>query len=128
MRLISCGSKKRDCPCPAQDLYIGSLFVAARKWAEQSPDGKWAILSAQWGLLLPFQQVAPYNYTFKKAPQKWVASVLNSLEKLDAEEIEIAAPIRYCEPLLKDVRVSQVLKGVGGMGYQLQWFKRNTKK
>lgn len=125
MRIIACGSKKKTELSEAQDLYIGSLFNLAKAWAKQSPDGKWAILSAKLGLVYPNEYIYPYDYTFKKAPSGWGERVLKRMP-LD-NNYEIAVPKRYLEPLLGKREIVNVLSGCSGIGYQMQRLKELTK-
>lgn len=58
--VVGCGKRKATEPRPARDLYTGSLFTAARRYAEASflP---WRILSAKHGLVDPDQVLEPYD-------------------------------------------------------------------
>jgi hypothetical protein len=58
--LVSCGRAKLDRPAPARELYIGSTFRMARRWAERNAD-RWYILSALHGVLDPDRVVDPYD-------------------------------------------------------------------
>ena len=60
--LIACGARKLDHRAPAGELYTGGLFTAARDHVASSCDG-WAILSARWGLVAPWEELDPYNVT-----------------------------------------------------------------
>jgi hypothetical protein len=52
-------------PTAAAEAYIGSPFVANRKYAEGS-GGDWVVLSGKYGFLRPTDIVpGPYNTTFK---------------------------------------------------------------
>lgn len=59
--LIGCGGLKLDHAAPARELYTGPLFRAARGYAESS-GLPWAVLSARYGVVLPEQVIAPYEY------------------------------------------------------------------
>jgi len=80
--LISCSKKKLDHAAEAQDLYIGDLFKLSRAWIEKRTD-IWAILSAQHGLLLPFQVIEPYDLALKDLPavhrERWADLVYDQL-------------------------------------------------
>jgi hypothetical protein len=58
--LVACSKTKLPDPAPARDLYRGTLFRAARAWAE-TRCAAWWILSARHGLLAPDQVIAPYD-------------------------------------------------------------------
>lgn len=59
--LIGCSKTKLAHAAPAADLYQGQLFKLCRRWMEQRLPGRWAILSAQHGLVLPGQVLEPYD-------------------------------------------------------------------
>ncbi len=125
LRVIACGSKKRKGFHKAKDLYLGGLFILARRWAEQS-QGNWAILSAKHGLLFPDEIVESYDYTFKKAPKDWIIKVGTILTQFD--QILIAAPKRYVKPFMGYRNVYPVFQiaKCKGIGYQQQWLKEHT--
>lgn len=58
--LIACGKSKLDRPAPARDLYTGQLFRLARAYVEANCD-EWAILSAKYLLLMPWEVIEPYD-------------------------------------------------------------------
>lgn len=62
--LVSCSGPKLTSPSPARDLYQSDLFKKARAYAERHADA-WAILSAQHGVVLPDQVIAPYDRSVK---------------------------------------------------------------
>lgn len=127
MRLVACGSRKATEERPAQDLYTGGLFRAARAWAEQSPDGLWGIVSAKHGILLPTTPLAPYNHT---ADMGSIArAVGRGIRLAVGTPLEVAAPERYYRAIrlhypgalwmfaeLPDKR----------MGYQRHWLLGHT--
>lgn len=58
--LVSCGARKRLGCYPARDLYTGSLFQAARRYAEATGH-PWRILSAEHALLDPDRLTWTYD-------------------------------------------------------------------
>jgi hypothetical protein len=64
--LVSCCGKKREFATSAYDLYRSPLFLASRQYAWQNGK-KWAILSAQHGLVWPFEELSPYDFTLANA-------------------------------------------------------------
>ncbi len=62
--LISCSSQKADEPALAKDLYTSALFRKSRAWAEVYCHA-WGILSARHGLVLPYQEIRPYDWTLR---------------------------------------------------------------
>jgi hypothetical protein len=65
--LVGCGKTKRTHRAPARDLYTGSLFRAARRYAEAAVAARhieaWFILSARHGLVHPDMVLDPYEAT-----------------------------------------------------------------
>lgn len=60
--IIGCGATKRAVRAPAAELYVGSLFVSARRAAQAlAPSSRILILSALHGLLRFDQPVDPYD-------------------------------------------------------------------
>lgn len=62
--IVGCGKTKRNCECPAKDLYTGQLFRLARSYAELHGDA-WLIASANYGLLEPSRVIPPYERTLE---------------------------------------------------------------
>jgi len=60
--IVSCCKIKRSEPAAARDLYTSPLFRLSRAFVERNCDD-WRILSAQNGVVLPTQCLAPYNLT-----------------------------------------------------------------
>ncbi len=72
--LIGCGDAKTDDPAEARDLYTSSYFAVKRSCAEAAVQwartadrraNTWAVLSAEHGILMPRQTVAPYDTTIE---------------------------------------------------------------
>lgn len=61
--VIGCGAAKLDHPAAAAELYTGQHFRACRITAAALAEDRWLILSAKYGLLWPWQQIAPYDLT-----------------------------------------------------------------
>ena len=70
--IVGCGAAKASETVEARDLYTSSYFAVKRQYAEaavqwaRTADRKantWAILSAEHGVLLPRQEVDPYDTT-----------------------------------------------------------------
>ena len=80
--LVGCVKAKRLGICPAQDLYVSTLFAGRRRYVERTCD-RWFILSAKHGLLEPTSLVAPYDETLKAKGsaerRRWSNSVLGQL-------------------------------------------------
>jgi hypothetical protein len=134
--LVSCVSQKRQQACAARDLYVSDWFCKARQYAEAS-GCPWYILSAEHGLVLPDQVIAPYERTLKTMRvadrHAWAVRVFHQL----AETVQALAHVvflageRYREfltgPLTKcGVAVSVPMEGLR-IGEQLSWLAQHTR-
>ena len=134
LHLVSCVSKKRSAPAPAQELYLSPWFSKARAYV-QARGGPWYILSAEHGLLHPEHVIAPYNRTLNAmkiaARRAWAACVVGQLERADirAERIVVLAGRRYREFLMADLQTRtnslEVPMAELGIGQQLAWLSAN---
>lgn len=101
--LIGCSKTKLVAPAPARALYRGDLFRRAVAYAEATCT-RWAVLSAEHGLVLPDQVIAPYERTLATmAPAERAAWQVRV-----AEQIEFVFP----DP-------STVFVLLAGRGYRL---------
>lgn len=67
--LIACSKRKLDHPAPAEELYIGPVFKLAKKWITRTGRvDAWAILSARHGLVMPDQEIEPYDVSLSSLP------------------------------------------------------------
>ncbi len=126
MVLVACGKRKRSFRSKAGDLYIGSLFRKAKAWAEREGD-EWGILSAEHGLLLPEDEIDPYEKTLRSLSRddyrRWCLST--------RKEISIQWPKAHLVCLAGKLYRGGVpdgheapLEGLG-MGRQMAWLKVN---
>lgn len=129
--VIGCGSAKRAEPAPARELYIGSLFVACRRYAEAS-GRPWAILSAAHGLVMPDSELDPYDARLVlrgPALENWAMSAARGARlRLGAREVECLAGATYAEPFARmletlGIGCSMPLAGKG-VGQRLAWLKQ----
>lgn len=130
--LIGCGKLKLERKAKAKDLYIGSLFRAARGFAESCDD--WRILSAKHGLLDPEKVISPYNhrlpgreYDRESWGIKTASELVSQMEDIKFEVI-ILAGADYAEFVTAHlerhhVKVRNPLLGMG-LGQRLQWLKK----
>lgn len=120
MHLVSCVSRKRPTPSPAQDLYVSPWFKAARRHLCREP---WAILSARHGLVRPTQVIEPYDETLSRRPRserrEWAARVLPTIPA--ARRYVIWAGAAYAEYLAPALDAEVPLRGLG-IGQQIAWF------
>jgi hypothetical protein len=132
--LVGCGSAKLERPARAKDLYTGSLFVAARAYAEQCDD--WRILSARYGLLNPDAKVAPYNMRLPSRElerRQWgliAATGLGHEMRGIGYEVVVLAGDDYAEPVCRVLEERRIvcrrpLRGLG-IGARLQWLRREA--
>ena len=71
--LIACSAGKLNRPAPAALLYTGPLFQLSRAWiTERTELGAWAILSAKHGVVLPGEEIDPYDVSLEgmTAPER----------------------------------------------------------
>lgn len=133
MIVIGCGKRKLAVGAPARELYTGSLFVAARKYAEASGQ-RWAILSAQHGLISPSTVLEPYDRKLKLSGQQlaeWAARAATQcvlMLKGAKESVEVLAGHPYAWPFRNelhwyDVESTEPLEGLG-LGARLSWLKQ----
>lgn len=120
---------------PAGELYTGSLFRACKRYA-QSSGHRWAILSAEHGLVLPDEELAPYDRMLRlkgvellewseRAAQRYV-------REFGKESCECLAGQLYSRPFtnqlyVRSVRCSEPLEGLE-LGQRLSWCKARYEK
>lgn len=128
--IVACSKAKLPRPAPACDLYTSPLFRAARTYCEATYD-RWFILSAKYGLVLPYEEIEPYDVTLAGMTR---AERLNWLEKVGSRSsrlrlhdvvkeggrIYVHAGKLYREPFRPEAIVVP-LEGLG-IGQQLAWY------
>lgn len=139
--LIGCGKTKitSDKKVRADDLYTGGLFKARRAYAEaRTPH--WWILSAKYGLVNPWTEIATYDLTLADLQPAdiacWPLAVIHELitqvveadQPIKGIQIEIHAGENYAGPLVDVFRAigvfpSRPVEGLG-IGEQLAWYKQ----
>lgn len=136
--LISCTKSKQTYPCPAAEMYQPSnFFNKAYTYATKYYD-KIGILSAKYGLLLPEDQIEPYELTLKnmgvQAKRDWTRRVLAQMdERLDlkpSDEVYIHAGKDYRKYLVtalkkRGLTIYVPLEGIS-FGKQLQWYNSHS--
>jgi len=135
--LISCTKKKQNYRCKASEMYSASnLFRKAYAYCTKKYDNV-AILSAKYGLLLPDEEIEPYNVTLNNMSidqvKKWSDQVfeqfLVKIELRDLGKVYFHAGKRYRQyliPMLEkmDLKCEAPLKNLG-IGKQLAWYKEH---
>jgi hypothetical protein len=131
--LIGCVSQKNEVAMPAKDLYRSELFRRRRLWAEAS--GKpWWIVSAEYGLVDPEEEIQPYDTRISQLPlearHRLATQVASELEgrlgALNGRTLELHAGDEYflaIAPMLRrsGARVVRPLEGLR-IGEQLGWY------
>ena len=126
--------------CKAYEMYSpSSLFSKAYQYATKNYD-KVAILSAKYGLLLPDDEIEPYDLTLKTMKKqqriKWANKVFKQIgERLDLRKIESVyfhAGREYREHLISllestGIKCTIPLKGLS-FGQQLAWYDTKAQK
>jgi hypothetical protein len=134
--VVGCGKRKLGVSAPACELYTGSLFVAARKYAEASGQ-KWAILSAAHGMVSPETVLEPYDVKLKlKGPAlaSWALDAARDCGRLQQqwglrESVEVLAGHPYAWPFrnelwwAEDLPSTEPLEGLG-LGARLRWLSQ----
>lgn len=137
--LVACVKSKRSETAKAKDLYTSTLFRKERNYAE-STGLPWYILSAEYGLVDPEQEIAPYERNLGdeslKYRREWGAKVVSDLEQtagnLSGKVIEIHAGVNYLQPLRsrlqeKGAIISEPLHGLT-QGKRLQWYNNSSSR
>ena len=146
--LVACGATKLRRRALAKDLYIGSLFRAARSYAEACCD-HWYILSAKHGLVDPDTALEPYEQSLAAMPclqrEAWGARVLRQLGAAWGTVQDVRWVLLAGSHYLGALRPGLVQVAGGhrldieadwamlevplarlGIGLQLQWLKREV--
>lgn len=131
--LIPCGGKKREMPCPAGNLYIGSYFKGCLGYALSITEPpNILILSAKYGLLALGDRVSPYDLRMGSPgcvtaqlvrEQAETRGVLTSERVVALGGVDYLDVVREVWPLAETPMV-----GTGGIGKQLKWLGDNTKR
>lgn len=118
--LVGCGAKKSGAVSAlAGELYTGTLFRAAKAWAERYADD-WGVLSAAYGAV-------PHDWMIRAYDKKlvvnddWNRLVLVQVTNLWplAERIILLAPEAYTRWTTR-ANVERPLQGMG-IGQRMQW-------
>jgi len=137
LHLIACCAGKADHVLPARELYTSDLFRKSVAYVE-ALGAPWAILSAKHGLVMPDQEVAPYdrilngmNPRERRFWGEWVTDQLADLTHQRPELVFLAGRA-YRDPITSSMRWRQLglratapMEGLG-IGYQRQWLAQNT--
>jgi len=126
--IITCGKNKADSGCLARDLYTGSFFKEAKKWAE-STGLPWFILGFKYGLIEPDQYMEPYEFPPpKKIPLQWYKDILQDLMNRGFDQAVYACKGIYVPPERPGIVWAFDQMKDRRMGFQKQWFQNNIGK
>ncbi len=128
--LVSCVKTKRAMPAEAMDLYTSNWFQKARACVEKT-GCPWRILSAQYGLVHPEEEIGPYEKTLNtmrvEERRVWADRVLAGLGPcLDGVDMVVLLAGRryreFLEPALRKQGLA-VCVPMSGLrhGEQLAW-------
>ena len=138
--IIGCTSKKKSYPCKAVELYQESTFFCKElKYAKNviKADDIY-ILSAKHHLIHGSKVIEPYNVTLIGKPKAertaWAEFSLSLILKEfnpSEDKLYLLCGTKYYEFLECGLKKNNFqyeipLKGIGGIGKQLQWLDRNT--
>lgn len=135
--LVGCGKLKAKETRLAKELYIGLPFRLAMRHALETADDV-HILSAMHGLLDPYSQVVPYDYSMAELPPEkhiwWGRRVLWDLRTaypMRRLKIVFYAGQQYIRPIMRAVTAEanywtfeDPLKGLD-LFQRIRWFKEN---
>lgn len=131
--LVACTSRKGLYPAPAEFLYRSPLFAGARQYAIQRANA-WFVLSAEYGLLAPHKEIAPYdralNSMSESERRRWAEGVCRSLlnEAPTVRRVIFLAgwPYRrHLEVLLHDKGIATAAPMSSlGIGKQVAWLQQ----
>ncbi|MFW6116992.1 MAG: DUF6884 domain-containing protein [Thermoproteota archaeon] len=135
--LVSCTKSKKNHPCRASEMYSPSdLFSKAYSYAQKNYDSV-AILSAKYGLLLPEDEIEPYDLTLNtmsaKERREWADRVFKQMKnRLNLEEFDTIyfhAGKKYRQYLILKLKKiglrCEVPLAHLGIGKQKAWYKQH---
>lgn len=117
--IVSCGKRKAETPCTAEELYTGTYFRALLAHAKRlAPVEHIRILSAKYGLLPLNRKVEPYNLRMGE-PGSVCAETLRRQAIMDgtrnAHRVVVLAGARYAS-ICRAVWGSRCTFPLAGMG------------
>lgn len=135
--LVACTSKKALYPTVAKDLYRSPLFEGAKNFAEKRCDS-WFIISAKHGLLLPDDNMVPYDESLTQVTESdrlaWAEKVHTQISKLikSPAKIIFLAGDKYRSYLQKffeqDGHITKAPMSELGIGRQVEWLQKLIKE
>ena len=142
--LLGCVASKRDLApdqrVKARDLYDSPLWRARRAYAEASGH-PWLILSAHYGLTVPWWEIRTYDVTIRERGPFWGAAVsaqlvsTSDMYRGDSTILEVHAGAPYVDALHEaltswlaheHLTIEHPVKGLR-IGEQLAWYAARAK-
>ncbi len=132
--LVPCGDTKVEKAVPARDLYKGSGFKCAARWAQKNCI-QWFILSAEHGLLPPDKVTEPYDTYLPKLSKEeqraWAEKVRKQLAGIKLPLVYLGGK-DYLEILnagQSKLPIIDLFKAieVSNRGKRASWLKHNPK-
>ena len=146
--IISCGSTKKNYPCPASEMYEdGRFFSLLKSYVEENYD-RYYILSGHYGLLDPEQIIEPYpdtvffvqkifrdkakkeGRTLKAVPKEqqrqWGIDVANAIDWNQFDKVDFHINIYYwknLEPHFTDLDKFEFHKFARRLGPAMQKYR-----
>ncbi len=138
--LISCTKRKRDTKCTSAEMYSASdLFKKAYAYCTKKYSAV-AILSAKYGLLLPHDEIEPYDLTLNdmssEEREAWADRVFKQMKSRlnlkDIDKVYFHAGKKYREhliPKLEEICITceAPLKNLS-IGKQLAWYSKHLSR
>lgn len=129
MIVVGCGKSKLAVPAKARDLYVGSLFRAAKHYASRTGES-WVILSAAHGVIDPDTWLRPYNERLELRGAeltRWARLAADEVARRrgpEAAPVQILAGVTYAAPLARELALQgiesvQPLEGLA-LGFRLR--------
>lgn len=126
---MGCGKRKAARPLPARDLYTGTLFKLARRYAERKCD-LWFVLSAKHGVVAPTRVIAPYETSMasltKEERKAWGERASEVLKSYPDAVFVFLAGNDYALAI-EGLRANRPLDGLG-IGRRMAWLKKELQK
>lgn len=129
--VISCGAKKQNFACQAKDMYVGSYFKAALRFALATTDeANIRILSAKYGLIKATDVIEPYEMRitdWRAAKPAKVIQQAKDIGDFGRTDVLVVAGKDY-NFIIKSAfpNAKNVVAHGKGLGYQMQILKSLT--
>ena len=133
--LIASTKQKQEYPCKARTMYsVSQLFSLAFEYAQKRYD-EIGFLSAKYGLLLPDDQIQPYDIAIRSMTtahrMRWADLVFRHIQEKfeptwdDLVYFHTGKPYReFLQPKLEEIGIECIIPLEGkGIGQQIAWYR-----